>query len=53
MFQDASAFNNDIGSWDVSSGEDFVSITTKNVKITMNYNASQHSHQQVTHDKIL
>ena len=28
MFYDADAFNQDIGSWDVSKGTDFVSVVT-------------------------
>ena len=51
MFWGASAFNHDIGSWNVSSGEDFVSIGTENVCITMDY-VLQLSHQ-VTHDFLL
>ena len=31
MFQEASAFNKDIGSWDVSRGTNFVSIAVNGI----------------------
>ena len=47
MFYGASAFNQDIGNWDVSNGEDFVSIIMNtNAAI---YNKSNH----ITHNILL
>ena len=46
MLMEASAFNKDIGSWDVSNGEDFVSIS-------MNHPLYIDDSSQVTHDCFL
>ena len=46
MFSGASAFNQDIGNWDVSSGEDFVSIA-------MNTNAAMYKSNHDTHNLLL